>query len=387
MTSDFPDDLGPGQAGLDQLITMLTSGPAREELAGEQQALAMFRANIHPPANDTVGMPVPVASPAAPGRAGGPAPGGNRPRPPRRFGSARLRLRLVAGATTAALVGGVAAAAYAAALPAPVQHLVYDALHRIGVPDTQRGRVSGGPVPGSGLHPSLHPSSTGAGGRTGSASSPPASRSPNPGASRSGAPHPTASPSGSASAPPPGSAAIVAAAAATQIPAGSAATIDGTLTRSGKAVAGVTVTLWERPAGRLKWHRAGQAATGSAGAVAISSGSLATNAAFRLTDQDGPVSTPVAVTVVPDISTSLTKGAKGVWDYVTVTTQYAQAGDTVALREFEAGAWVTIRTRPLTAGGSTTFTLAARKFSGVQLQVVLRATRLHAKAVSPSFIV
>jgi hypothetical protein len=91
--------------------------------------------------------------------------------------------------------------------------------------------------------------------------------------------------------------------------------------------------------------------------------------------------------VVPDIDATLTKGAEHVKDYVTATAQYAQAGDTVELQEYEAGGWVTIRTRQLNSAGSTTFVLEARRFIGLQLQVVLPATSLHAAAVSNSLTV
>jgi hypothetical protein len=370
MTSDFPDDLGFAQPGLDQLLRTLTSAPTADELAGEGQALAMFRANVHPPAAGTVPMPA------------GPA---RRTGRPRRIAAPAFRLRIAAGATAAALVGGFAAAAYAAALPAPVQHVVYDALHRIGVPDSQHHPHSGGGLgPGAGLHPSLHPSPGGsAGHRTAPASRPAAS--PHPTTSRSGGPHPSVSPSGTATTPPGGStgtAAITASASAAQIPAGTPVTISGQLTRAGKAVAGVTVTLWERPAGQLAWHRAGKQVTSSAGSVAVTVASLKTNATFRFTDRDGRASGPAVVTVVPGISTSLTTGSRRVNDYFQVSTQYAQSGDTVRLQEYEAGSWVTIRTRQLNAAGQTTFVLAAKNFTGLQLRAVLAATRLHARAVS-----
>ena len=43
----FPD----GDPGLDQLFRTLTSAPDQAELSGQDAALAMFRANISPPAS------------------------------------------------------------------------------------------------------------------------------------------------------------------------------------------------------------------------------------------------------------------------------------------------------------------------------------------------
>lgn len=52
--------------------------------------------------------------------------------------SRRLRFASAMSMAAAALViiGGIAGAAYAAVLPAPVQHIAYRMLGRIGVPDT-----------------------------------------------------------------------------------------------------------------------------------------------------------------------------------------------------------------------------------------------------------
>jgi len=51
MISDLPGDIGPLDPAVDELFRTLTSEPTPAELAGEQSALAMFRANITPPAS------------------------------------------------------------------------------------------------------------------------------------------------------------------------------------------------------------------------------------------------------------------------------------------------------------------------------------------------
>ena len=175
---------------------------------------------------------------------------------------------------------------------------------------------------------------------------------------------------------------MVATPVASQIPAGDAVTINGMLTLAGQALSGVTVRLWERFAGSGGWQSAGHASSGAQGTVAISVPDLTTNARFRLTDPDGPVSSAVLVTVVPEITTALTQGLRGAKDYLAVSTQFARRGDTVVLQGYQDGAWVAIRLHLLNAAGKTVFALGARKMQGVELRVVLQATRRHAQAVS-----
>lgn len=179
-----------------------------------------------------------------------------------------------------------------------------------------------------------------------------------------------------------GTATVTASATAAQIPAGSSDTIDGQLTRGGTALAGVTVRLWERLAGQLSWSQVGQATTGSTGSVAIGVTSLTTNTVFRMTDPDGPISAPVRVTVVPEISTTLVQGPRGARDYVRVATQFANPGNTVELEAFRDGAWVVVRAQRLNRRGKATFVIGSRRFNGIELQVVLLATHRHAQAIS-----
>jgi hypothetical protein len=369
MTSDLPGEVG-SDPGLDRLFKTLASGPIPEELAGEQQALAMFRANIHPPAGATAKLPV-TAAPGAPVPRAPHGSGAIRQRARLRLAAPRARLRLAAAATVVALVGGFAAAAYAAALPGPVQHMAYQALHMFGVPDSHHGSGSNGGGNGA-LGPGSH--------RTGSTgSSHPGSRAGSPGASKSPGPSGAKNPTPTSGT---GNATVTANAAQAQIPAGDSDTIDGQLTRAGAGLAGITVSLWELPAEHLKWSLVGRANTGSTGDVAIGVTGLTTNATFRLTDPDGPVSPAVQVSVVPEISTTLVLGPRSVKDYLHVTTKFARPGDTVELAAFHDGTWVVIKQQKLDASGKTIFVFDAHKFSGVKLEVVLLATRRHAQAVS-----
>ena len=109
MTTDLPEDPGPGGAALDALSRALTAPPGDGELSGEAAALAMFRA-VRPPGH-------------------GPVP---------RF---QRRARTLVAAAGIALAG-CTAAAYAAVLPAQVQHAAYQVLGFIGVPDARPGGPS-----------------------------------------------------------------------------------------------------------------------------------------------------------------------------------------------------------------------------------------------------
>ena len=102
------------------LVALLTSGPTRQELAGQDSALAMFRAE----------QPVPAARPAA-------APTGLG-----RHRQVRRRIRLshrLAAAASAVVAAGFVSAGYAAVLPSPLQHAAYRILGFVGMPDSHSG--------------------------------------------------------------------------------------------------------------------------------------------------------------------------------------------------------------------------------------------------------
>jgi hypothetical protein len=382
MNSDLPgglgpDDLGPdglgAEPGLEQLLMALTADGTAGELAGEQAALAMFRAHV--PSRSAAGaltLTEPEVHPAADRR--------------QRQGWLRTgripRLR-IAAVSAAALVGGFAAAAYASALPAPVQHIAYDAFHYIGVPDNPGDRASGRqPGTPSTSRPGQHASTSAATGAphptpsgSGPHSSGPTKTSPGkPTTSTS----PTSSPSPSTS--PTGPAALSVSAGATQIPAGTPATISGQLTLGGTPDAGVYVRLMERGAGQVAWVRVARAKTDSHGDVSFTTPALAANARFRLAYATGTRSSAVPVTVTPGLSATLTRGAKGISDYVAVHATYARRGDVVQLQVLASGAWVTLKSGLLSASGRTAFKFSATKWAGDQVQVVLLATRRHGSA-------
>jgi hypothetical protein len=376
MTSELPGnlrpgDFGAGEPGLEQLLTTLASGPAPGELAGEQAALAMFRANVPPPA---------------------PAPGGTRPM--RQLRGQRLRSRRLGGRwlrgvrlgviSAAALAGGFTAAAYAAVLPAPVQHAAYQAFHAIGVPDSHPAKAAAG-------HRGA-PSGTSPTGRPGSST--PAGRAhPKPSASgraiASAAPKPssTAKPKPSTSAgAPAGPVALSVQASSGQILAGGTVSLTGQVTAGGRPEGGAVVRLMEHVAGQPGWQDAQRATASAQGSVTFTVPSLTSNARFRLA-AGGAHSATVIVTVVPGLSVNLTEGPRGADDDLAFSTVYARRGDVVVLQTFRGGRWVSVRDRLLGASGETRFVLKASKWQGDQLRVVLLATRRHARAVSSTVTV
>ena len=383
MSSDLTDGAASADPGIDQLFRILTAGPTRDELAGERDALAMFRANASPAA----GLRAPAAANGTPVLPDGPSahqatmpiPAGRPATEPERQARrrvqwpARLSMRLAA-AGVVAIVGGTAAAAYAAALPAPVQNLAHQVLGIVGVPASHhhhaatagaRGHHGGGPA-GLSSTPPGRP-----GGRPGQSAK----------TSPSAHPHasPTASPSSSTAT---GPAVLSASASSADILAGAAPVIDGQLTRSGTGVKGVTVTLIERLAGHPFWHVAGTGQTTSGGNVAITGPPLDTNAVFRLKIGHGVHSASVLVTVTPQVTVVLT-AESSLRDLLTVTTQFAHGGNVVWLQvESASGSWVNVRSKRLGAAGKTWFILGRKRFKDKTVRVVLLATAKHGSAIS-----
>jgi len=376
MNSDLTDGAA-ADPGIDQLFRILTAGPAPDELAGEQNALAMFRANVSP-----VAGPAPADGTTANGTTQ-PIPAGRRATSPKRSarhlfgGPARWGVRLAAAGVIA--LGGAMTAAYAAALPAPVQDLAHQVLGVIGVPDAHHHHHAATHRP-RGHHVAAPPgqSSTSPGGQT----HPSQVAKPSTSAHASGSPtaSPTASPSSSAAA---GPAVLSASASNAVIEAGSQPLIDGRLTRTGTGIKGVTVTLIERLAGRRHWHIAGTGQTTSGGNVAITGPPLATNAVFRLRIPGKVHSASVRVTVTPQVTVVLTAGAARLRDLLTATTQYAHRGNVVWLQvQSASGSWVNLRSKRLNAGGKTRFFLSGKRLKNKTVRVVLAATAKHGSATS-----
>ncbi len=172
------------------------------------------------------------------------------------------------------------------------------------------------------------------------------------------------------------------------ITAGAGAVIDGRLTQSGAGVQGVTVTLVERLAGHAAWRIAGSGPTTSDGNVAVSVPALTANAVFRLTVRGAVLSPSVTVTVSPPITVVLDVSSTATSDTLVVSTEYARAGDLVALQvQAAGGSWLPLRYRPLGAGGQASFSLSGTRLGNREVRVVLLATVSHAAAVSTAEMV
>jgi hypothetical protein len=351
MSSDLTDETGALDPGVDRLFRALTGPATPGELAGERDTLAMYRAN-------SVAAALPAVQPAA---------------PPSYTQWWRISLRFparwsagLAAALTVAL-GGATAAAYAAALPAPVQHFAHSVLGFAGVPDTQHGAGASGHAR-SGHHAGAAPS--GVTRQPAGSSAPPASS-------------PTASAQAST-----GQFVLSAYAASGRIAAGSAAVIDGRLTRSGTPAPGVTVTLVDRLAGQALWHVAGSGKTTTAGNVVISVPVLTVNAVFRLIAPGVPPTGNLLVIVTPQVLTSLAVGQGGLLDSLAVSTEYADAGNIVILQVQAAdGGWQYVRAAQLSASGQATFTLSGRWLGNRVVRAVLLGTARHGGAAATPVLV
>lgn len=321
MSTDVPDLTEPADPALDGLIRALTADGTARELAGRQAALEMFR--------------------------------GSRGRPRRH----RLAVSMSTAAAAVVLAGGIAAA-YAAALPAPVQHIAYRMLGTIGVPDTPRS------APGSGARSSGTPHLA--------ATIPPAHRT----SAAATCPCPTGSP-GTAAAPN-----LTVVAVLTRIPANAGDVFSGRLASGGRPEAGVRVQLFEHVANGPGWQAAGSAVTDHNGDVTVTVTHLTTNASFRLAGPGGAVSQTVRITVIPPVYVAVVPGLLARVDRLTIWVPYAPAGDAVVLQELSGGVWHRVGERLLGQYHLARFTVLVPLSGHVEYRVVLPATTAHGWSAS-----
>src|SRR5215472_873180 len=340
------DSIGPVEPGLDVLLGLLTSGPASDELAGEDTALEMYRA-IKRPA-------IVTSAPRVPGSIA------------RR--QARRR-RWLAAAGTVATAAALTAAAYTQALPAPLQNVAYHVLGFVGVPRAHHvGRARGGAHPARSVRPRPHSGSQAGG-------APPAPVAP-------ATPRPR--PAREAFAPGPASLSI--AVAGHLIVAGQGDVLVGRLTAQGNAVPGARLWLVERMTGWGAWHVAGQATTGPHGRAVVIVRDLTRNAVFRFRGPHGALSRPVQVIVVPSVFVRLVPGPGGKAETVAAGSPLAAPGDDVILQVRLGGRWVTVQTRELSPDNRVRFVVQVAAVPRAY-RVVLVATSAHGRSVSNPVIV
>ena len=356
MTRDPLDDLGPGDRGLVELFSQLTSEPSPDELSGEYAALTMFRTVRGAPAAPSAVMPSPTRHRRA-----------SRARvSSARLSGGRIGARLVAAASVVALGGGFAAAAYAEALPAPLQHVAHQILGFAGVPNSPTSKKQTVPV-------ASHSSRGGSNSAQPTSSRSPGSSSPSPHQSSSGSPSPAGS--------------VTITAAQSQITAGGSVKITATFTRRGRAITGVPLSLAELAAGKkTTWRVVGQATTGPGGQAGFTARNVITNASFRVTGPGGSASGDLSIVVIPTVTLSQVPGSHGQPETLVVSAPLAQHGDVVQLEYQAGGQWRQLRTHRLRRGGQIEFSVLARKIS-VTYRVVLPVTAEHGAAFSPQVTV
>jgi hypothetical protein len=339
------DSLSEQYPALDPLFRALTAEAAPAELAGQEAAAAMFRAN----------RTVPVTQPATLSPAQ-PAAQDEKARRKSRLLRHRLRRHRryvpslgMAAAGAAVIAGAVTGGAYAAVLPAPIQHIAHKVLARIGVPDSHAS-------------PSRSPQA---------AQPSPVTPSQQPGPLQS---HNPGQPGPSPLAP------VSLTAARAQIPAGGQDILSGLLMPGGHPRGGVRLDLLERPAGSQGWRPAGTAVTSSDGAATFSVRHLTSDTSFRLSGPGAALSAPVLVEVVPHVTISVASGTGPQTDTVDVSVRYADPGDAVDLQIFVNGAWRDLARQRLDHAHRAAFSVAAGV--GQSYRVLLPATSAHASAVS-----
>jgi len=314
----------------------------------------------------------------------------------------RVAHRIGTGATTVivaiGLTGGVAAAAFTRALPAPLQSAMHSLLGPVGVPAAEPAlphpradRAQSGPTGASrprSLHPLLpvvHPVTSPLQSPVASSTPAPASEqtgpAPAPSTTAPSAPavsseQPSATPTPSSS---PAPATLTAKPGRLRVPYNQRVGVKGMLlTSAGDPVAGHRVYLQQRPHGTTQWQRVASGRTGSDGAVVLRTPALARNVDVRLVTPQGLHSTAVKLTVLPHVAISMTKSQSGKRYVVTVTVAGAQAGDTVTLARRADGAWtkVTSKTLPDTDPKTLTFSVLVPT-ADVHYRVRVVASSMH----------
>jgi hypothetical protein len=309
-----PGDPVSFEPGLDHLVRALTASGHPHERAGRDAALAAFRAASKQP------------------HLGGAAVRG--PAGQRRAANAgrSLRLRMPAGLAAAAGAGfavlaGFTAAAYAQALPAPVQRIAYSVLAPLGVPNSDPpAGTPNTPSPGA-THPATAVTASGAASSPGGACPCPSQAEQT--APALGADH----------------YAITVTAAGARVPADARDLFTGQVSRRGQPASGVTIRLLERTAGSSGWLLAASGVTDGRGAVGLWSPPLTVRAIFRLAGPGGARSAAVTVKVSSPIRLRLAPGV--VKDRLIVAAPSASTGDVVHLMELVSGAWEPVAGKPL----------------------------------------
>ena len=350
----------------DPVVRALLAAPSDDELAGADDVMTAFR----------------TADPA----------------PRRRPGARHLGAGVTTVVVALGLSGGVAAAAYTHALPAPMQSAMHAVFGDVGVPPADNAsatrrptqhhrhpRVAGGSpaaLPVTHVASSFAPRPQPSAASTATAVSSPApavASTPTP-AAQNPTPSPTPTPSTTASAPaaPAAPTALAVSAPRLRVPAGQRAALRGTLTAAdGTPIAGYRLYLLQRPAGESTWTRVAQGRTAADGTITLRSPQLSRNVTLRMGTGHGLHSRDIAIVELPRVTLSyaLTKDNKHY--VVTVTVAGAQTSDTVALARLDNGSWTALRRKQLDDTMQLTFTLPAPTSGSARYRIRVLRTDLH----------
>jgi hypothetical protein len=335
VSTGFRNEPGSREPGLDQLIRALTADGYPQELAGRETALAAFRSARRQPSR---GVRLTV----------------------RPTGSARLGA--VAAAAVATLAG-LTAAAYAQALPAPMQRIAYSVFSSFGVPDSQPRAPAHSPASPRSMHVPAIARHHGKPSRSTGAQCPCPARTPRPAIKGS---------------------TLTLAAARTQFPANGWDAFTGRLTHNRHPEHGVRLVLLEQTAGGSGWRRVGSGITGPRGGIRVGVPHLTQNASFELASPDGAVASPqISVTVIPHISFWRASVRPGI-NRLVAQSRFGDVGDVVVLEELTGGAWQNIASQQLDAAHRASFDLPLAKSAGHYYRAVLQASSTHGASVSVS---
>jgi len=339
VSTGFANEPGSREPGLDQLIAALTADGHPHELTGRDAALAAFRAARTQP---------------------------RRRMGPRIVPGASARVSAVAAALIAAFAG-LTAAAYAKALPAPMQHIAYNVFSPLGVPDNQSTPA------GHSIRP---PKRSVPHRRAGQ----PTAASPSPSASPScPCPTRTAHPAVKGSA-------LALNAARVQLPANGWDRFTAKLTYHGHPEPGVRIRLLEQKADSAAWVLAGSGVTGGGGRVRVGIPHVKQNATFRFAGPDGVGSTSISVTVIPRVLMWRAPSQPGT-DRLVAAARFGDAGDIVELQKLAGGTWQNAASGVLDGNHRASFTMPANQSGGHYYRVQLAATNVHGASVSaPVFV-
>jgi hypothetical protein len=333
----------------DPLLVALRAPAQEHELAGEAEALAMFRRSV----------------------------------PPRRRRRRGLTRATVGGAGILlglGLTSGVAAA-YTTGLPDPVQDVVHAAIDPLPIPAPPSAQLRHQRRVAAAVRRHIETERRAAA-RASAAASPRPSRAavaplaPDSGASPHARPTPTPA---SSSTPAPPEPTLVASVSQRTVPIHGQVLLSGRLTRGDAPVADHVVYAAELPAGGSTWQRVASGSTGANGYVSLTIPPLTGNVRLRLVAGPRVSSPQLPVFVVPKLTITRSRSADQV--AVTVTADGGRPGDAVVLLRRDGDAWTSIGSTTLSSDATGRFVVPGPADTRVRYLVRLRATAQHAASV------